>query len=138
MYGIVIKDGKILLSPQRNSGYDLPGGGVEISETLEEAVVREVKEETGIDVQVVNFVGMLENFFTWEPGEANTTTCHSICLYYVCEAIGGTLSTDGFDAYEREYAELAEWVDVAFFPSIAVASTLDFKPVVMKVLGEQA
>jgi 8-oxo-dGTP pyrophosphatase MutT (NUDIX family) len=47
-YGILIEDNKVLLSKQWD-GYDFPGGGVEVDETLEEAVVREFWEETGLD-----------------------------------------------------------------------------------------
>src|SRR6266478_2668454 len=64
-YGIVIKDQKILLSPQFGDKYDLPGGGVDLKEKLEEAVVREVKEETGIDVKNPKYLGFEESFF-WD------------------------------------------------------------------------
>ena len=49
-YGIVIRENKILLLKQTN-GYDLPGGGMELGEIPEEAVVREVWEETGLTVK---------------------------------------------------------------------------------------
>jgi 8-oxo-dGTP pyrophosphatase MutT (NUDIX family) len=49
VYGVVIKDSKILLVPQWD-GYDFPGGGVDLGETLIEAVKREVEEETGLPV----------------------------------------------------------------------------------------
>jgi len=50
-YGIIIQDKHILLSPQHD-GYDLPGGGVDLGETMEEGCIREVKEETGMDVAI--------------------------------------------------------------------------------------
>lgn len=62
VYAIIIQDGKILLSPQ--GGYDLPGGGVKVYETIEEALIREVKEETGYDIVMGQFITMREIFFT--------------------------------------------------------------------------
>ena len=46
VYAVIIKDNKILLTRQWD-GYSLIGGGVEKGETIEESIVREVKEETG-------------------------------------------------------------------------------------------
>lgn len=47
MYAVIIENGKILLTRQWD-GYSLIGGGVEKGETIEEAIIREVKEETGL------------------------------------------------------------------------------------------
>jgi len=60
----IVRDGKVLAvrrarSPALNL-YTLPGGGVEIGETLHEAVVREVREETGLDVEPVALAGERE------------------------------------------------------------------------------
>ena len=62
-YGIVIKDDKVLMSKQFGDKYDLPGGGVDLGEDLKVAVVREVKEETGIDVTNPHLLGTENNFF---------------------------------------------------------------------------
>ena len=51
VYGILIEHNKVLLSKQWD-GYDFPGGGVEIYETMEEALKREFLEETGLKVRV--------------------------------------------------------------------------------------
>lgn len=56
VYGIVIDEGKILLSPQHGIGYDLPGGGMDFGESFEDNVIREVKEETGIEVEPIRLV----------------------------------------------------------------------------------
>lgn len=44
--------------------YDLPGGGQNVYESLEEALVREVKEETGYDVRVEKFIALAEEIYT--------------------------------------------------------------------------
>ena len=58
--GIVIKDKNILLIKRikkERTYYVIPGGGLEKNETLEEGVIREVKEELGITVSVGNLIG---------------------------------------------------------------------------------
>ncbi len=60
----IVRDGKVLAvrrarKPALNL-YTLPGGGVEIGETLHEAVIREVREETGLDVEPVALAGERE------------------------------------------------------------------------------
>ena len=112
VYAIVIKDNKILLSPQHEKGYDVPGGGVELGENFEGAVIRETKEETGIDVRVIKTLAVRDNLFKVtfrEPQEVR----HSIKVYYLCQYVGGEVNQDGFDPNEGSYAGLAEWVDLS-------------------------
>jgi 8-oxo-dGTP diphosphatase len=135
VYGIVIDAGKILLSPQHGIGYDLPGGGVDIHESFEQAVTREVKEETGIDVRPLQPLGLKDSFFVWKPESENERKAyHSILIYYLCEKIGGEISTDGFDTDEQQYAEAAEWIDIEGIELIHQASSVDFMPYIRKAL----
>ncbi len=62
VYGVLIEKGKVLMSKQWD-GYDFPGGGVEIDETLEEALKREFFEETGLTIKVLNSVHCESSFF---------------------------------------------------------------------------
>ncbi len=135
VYGIVIEDGKILLSSQHGIGYGLPGGGVDMHESFEQAVVREVKEETGIDVRPLQALGSTDSFFIWKPeSEIERKAYHSVMVYYLCQKTGGEISTDGFDADERQYAERAEWIDSEGIESIHQASSVDFMPYIRKAL----
>ncbi len=65
---LIIRDGKILLNRCRHLDgsiyYDLPGGGQHPYETLEAALIREVREETGYTVRVLRFAGMAEEIYT--------------------------------------------------------------------------
>jgi nucleoside triphosphatase len=65
---IVNREGKILLVKSRKwfDKFTLPGGHIEIGETMVEAVKREVKEEVGLDVQVGNLLLMQEAIFAAE------------------------------------------------------------------------
>ena len=60
--GIIIRDGKILATQRNKSKYDyisykyeFPGGKVEIGETFEKAITREIEEELGVKIKVNNF-----------------------------------------------------------------------------------
>ena len=65
---IVNPEGKILLAKSHKwfNKYTLPGGHIEVGETMKEAVKREVKEEVGLDVEVVEFLLMQEAIFAKE------------------------------------------------------------------------
>ena len=137
-YGIVIKDDSILLSPQFNeNSYDLPGGGIDLGESPEDAVIREVKEETGLDVVNPKAVNISFSFFKL-PRASKNEFVQSIMLYYACDFTGGKLSSDGFDEYEQQYARLAEWVPLPKLDSIDVASSVDWRPFVKQAVTKYA
>jgi ADP-ribose pyrophosphatase YjhB (NUDIX family) len=129
VYSIVIKKGKILLFLQfSRTKYDLPGGGVEISESLEEAVFRETKEETGIEIKNPRLLEVRANFFTSQHKPPKHY--HSIMFYYACEVSGGKLSKDGFDRHEKEYADMAQWVPLEDLSDIEITSSVDWRPII--------
>ena len=77
-------EGKLLLvrSHKWRDQYGLPGGHVELGETIEEAVQREVKEETGLDVNHVQFLFFQEMVFD----ESFWMESHFIFFEFVCKA----------------------------------------------------
>ena len=91
-YGIIIQDDNILLCrlsdqiPTLQGQWTLPGGGLEFGEHPEEAMVREVQEETGLDVHPVNVLG-IHTLRRENPDEL----FHSIRIVYQTELLGGKL-----------------------------------------------
>ncbi len=109
VYGIIVKDAKILLSRQ-DDGYDFPGGGIELGESIENALIREVKEETGLDVKVGKLLTCQDSFFKFRNQERYV---HSILLYHLCEITGGNISIDLLTPAEKEYVKEPEWLSFA-------------------------
>lgn len=107
IYGVVVSDGKILISPQwTENGYDFPGGHIDLGEDHRDALVREVREETGFTIKPGNIITAATNFFVHpKKGPA-----HYTLLYYAGEIIGGEISTSGFDTHELSYAREAQLV----------------------------
>ena len=89
--GVVVKDGKALIIKRghepRKGEWSLPGGHVELGETLIDAVRREIKEETGLDVEV----GALLDVFDRVHRVDQRIQYHFVILDYLCTCTGGTL-----------------------------------------------
>lgn len=132
VYGIIIQDNKILLSPQWD-GYDLPGGGIDLWETIEEGLIREVREETGMNIRPLYLIQVNSNFFK-NPNHKDDFM-QSILMYYSAEIIGWELSMDGFDGHEREYARIAEWIPLNQIENIKWMSSLDVYPIIKKAIS---
>lgn len=129
-YGIIIQDDKLLLSPQWE-GYDLPGGGIELGETIKETLVREVKEETGFDVAPISLVDSQSNFFKFRTREEYVQT---VSLYYLCKITGGELSGKYLTESEKSFAKMPEWIDLAKLDKINFCSTADVRKVIKTAL----
>jgi 8-oxo-dGTP diphosphatase len=132
VYGVILKNNKVLLSKQWD-GYDFPGGGIELGETIKEALIREVKEETGLAVKVGNLITCEDSFFK-TPHEVQYV--QSILLYYLCEVTGGEISTENFDKYEKEYAGMPEWIDIKSKDQIKFYNSVDSLAILNKVLSQ--
>jgi 8-oxo-dGTP diphosphatase len=109
---IVIDKGSILLvkrntEPARGQ-WSLPGGRVELGETLREALVREVREETGIDVDVDGLIGTAERVVRDDDGDI---AYHYVILDYVC-APRATEVKAGDDAAEARWVPVGEMADL--------------------------
>jgi 8-oxo-dGTP diphosphatase len=90
---VINEQREILLIKGPRRGWEMPGGQVEEGESLKEAAIRETKEETGIDIQVLKFCGIFQN------------VNHSICnTLFLAMPVGGELTTS------------PESLEVGFYP----------------------
>ncbi|MBU0906106.1 MAG: NUDIX hydrolase [Firmicutes bacterium] len=91
---IVINDkNEILLIKDPRRGWEMPGGQVEEGESLQDAAIRETKEESGIDIEVTKFCGVFQN--------VSGSICNTL---FLATPIGGELTTS------------LESLEVGFFP----------------------
>ena len=90
---LLIKRGK----PPLAGTWSLPGGGVKPFENLQHAVIREVKEECGIDIEVINLIKEFEYIEREDDGRVRY---HYIVFDFKAQYKGGTLlsSSDALDA----------------------------------------
>ena len=85
---IIIENGHVLFAGnERESYYYSIGGGVHIGESAEEAVKREVLEETGVEYEVERLAFIHENFFDGD-GTLERRECHEIALYFLMKPRG--------------------------------------------------
>jgi mutator protein MutT len=90
---VIVQDGKVLLVKRRyaplKGEWSLPGGGVEVGETLEECVVREMREETGLDIEVGPVIEVFDRITHDTDGRVQY---HYVLVDYLCWPIGGELN----------------------------------------------
>jgi 8-oxo-dGTP diphosphatase len=105
---VVVDRGRVLLvqrgtEPARGQ-WSLPGGLVEIGESLSNAVAREVREETGLDVEPVELIELLDRIYR----EGERVRYHYVIADYLCRVKGGELCA-GSDAAQVRWVERTEW-----------------------------
>jgi len=88
--GVVIRDGRTLLvrrgSAPLEGEWSVPGGMLELGETIVEGVQRELLEETAIEVRVLDLIEVFERVTRDEAGKLKY---HFVILDYLCEAVRG-------------------------------------------------
>lgn len=102
--------------------WTLPGGGVELHETPAEAAVREVREETGYDVELVELVGVDSAVFEGERRNADTDRpLKAVRIIYSARIVGGELTREvGGSTDEARWFPLTE---VASLPRVSQVDT---------------
>jgi ADP-ribose pyrophosphatase YjhB (NUDIX family) len=114
---VVDNAGRILLHRRTDNQYwSIPGGAMQPGESIAETVVREVREETGIEVEVQKILGVYSNprhVSVYDDGEVRQQ--FSVC--FLCRAVGGELRTSD-ESSEVRFVELTETEALEIHPSI--------------------
>lgn len=107
---IIVHDNAVLVMHDERSPYFyLPGGRVALHETAEDAVLREVKEELGIDAKIIRPLWVNQSFFT---EDVEKERFHEICIYFLIDITATDLLSKGkiFTFHEKQHTHTFEWL----------------------------
>ncbi len=97
--GVTVRDGHVLLirrgQPPRRGGWQIPGGKVELGETLREALVREMSEETALVVEPLEILTVADRI----ERDDDSVSYHFVIVDYLCRWVAGEARA-GSDALE--------------------------------------
>ncbi len=105
---VIVHDGDVLLvrrgrEPLKGH-WSLPGGAVEVGESLHSGLVREVREETGLIVEPIELIELLDRIHR----EGERVRFHYVIADYLCRVVGGNVEAAS-DADEVRWVERAAW-----------------------------
>ena len=109
---VIVQDGRVLLVKRRYEPlagrWSLPGGTLEVGETLEAGLAREMQEETGLDVRVGPVIEVFDRIML---DEEKRVQYHFVLVDYLCWPTGGTLAagSDVEDAIFVDPGDLARY-----------------------------
>ena len=108
--GAIIHNNKILVHRDINKNYCcLPGGRIEIGETSEQTIKREIQEELGKDIEILKYMATIENFF-----EMENKKYHEIYFLYKVEFLEEESKKIDYAMHNVEGKEYLryEWIDL--------------------------
>ncbi|MCW9131786.1 NUDIX hydrolase [Bacillus paramycoides] len=113
-FGIVIRDNFLLVqeySTAAETYYRPLGGSIELGEKSAETVIREFKEELHTEVEIIDYLGCLENIF-----HADDEIAHEIIQLYTIHLLNTSLhTTEILPIYDEQTSSYAKWIPLTAF-----------------------
>ena len=101
---ILDSNNRVLLQKRTDKDcWSFPGGVMDLDESLEETAVREVREETGLDVTVKALIGIYSKY---NDEYQNGDKTQPVLAFFKCSIVGGELRCDGDETLELKYFDL--------------------------------
>lgn len=100
---LIVKDGKIFLTKDNKGRYYTIGGAIAVNESAQDAVVREVREELGVDSRVNQLAFIVENQFTHEGIDF-----HNLEFHFIVEPMGPLPN----EMIEGKLKQPCEWIEL--------------------------
>jgi 8-oxo-dGTP diphosphatase len=105
---VIVRNGRVVLvrrgHPPAKGEWSIPGGVLEVGETVREAAVREAVEETGLQIETVELLGVFDRVLR---DERQRTRYHYVLIDFVAKPVGGELRA-GADATEAKWCSWEE------------------------------
>lgn len=95
------ENGEILLQRRSDKNkWGFPGGAMEIGEAASETALREIKEETGLDVEITNLIGIYTDYHDEYP---NGDCAQTISIFLEFKIVGGCIDETNAETLELKY-----------------------------------
>lgn len=109
---VILHEGRILaMQDERSPYYYIPGGRIGFGETAEDAVLREVREELGIDARIIRPLWLNQGFFNEDVTQVDY---HEVALYFLVDVTGTELLSrgDSFIRHEGRHTHRFQWLPI--------------------------
>jgi mutator protein MutT len=124
---IIVHSGKVVLVKRGHAPlageWSIPGGVLEVGETMREGVIREAREETGLMVEPLDLLGVFDRLMRDDKGQV---LYHYVLVDFQCRVVSGDLKAAG-DADEAQWFTSQEVTALALPPDTAEVIRLGFK-----------
>ncbi len=114
---VIVRDGRAVIvqrSTEPLKGqWSIPGGALEIGETLRQCAAREALEETGLRIEAVDVLDVFDSIYRDPDGRCRY---HYVLIDFFCRVVGGELKAGGDAAQAR-------WITAEELPSLQVTET---------------